>query len=152
MGRSQIIREEAEREKRRMQGIYNKQVEEYNAILERLLVNEKDEEANELIFKILNNSVVKTSKIHTDYNGNLVEEIVNLELTIYSGNIPGEPPSTEFEDIKLNTKNGRIEIYISSCFSCTCEYSGYINPLASRKIEEIICDRLRISKKTILID
>lgn len=115
-----------------------------------MLINKENKDANALIDKMLDNRIIKTSVIDTNYDNNKVEILDDVEVSLYFGLIPGEPPSTIIENIKLNTKDGTVKVLISSCFSCEHVYTGQINPFASRIVGEIISKRLNIPKRTIL--
>lgn len=150
MDKKKTIEERIKEEKERLEEVYKKQITKYNTVLERLLINKENKDANALIDKMLDNSIIKTSVIDTNYDNNKVEILDDFEVSLYFGLIPGEPPSTITENIKLNTKDGTVKVLISSCFFCEHVYTGQINSFASRIVGEIISKRLNIPKRIIL--
>lgn len=109
-------------------------------ILIKLSIDRKDDEANKLLDKMLKNGVKKKSKIYTNSNKEVKEELLGFILTL----------SSDCWDIVLDTENGIMKTILHSYEYGDILEKGKINEDVCRIITEIVAEKLGIeTSKTI---
>lgn len=112
----------------------------YKIILIKLNIDRKDDEANKLLDEMLKNGVKKKSKIYTNFNKEVKEELLGFILTL----------SSDYWDIVLDTENGVMKTILHSYEYGDISEKGKINEDLRRIITEIVAEKLGIeTNKTI---